>query len=111
MLGGLQENTGSDSNDYFPVIGRLPLIRNIFGGSAEDYDRTEIIIFIRPTVLQNTDVAFDVSKGYIEAASETEVIKEYIDTNSTNDIYLEGSKFEDPAKPKRERTWPRFFRR
>ena len=42
---------------------------------------------------------------------ETEVIKEYIDTNSTNDIYLEGSKFEDPAKPKRERTWPRFFRR
>ena len=111
VLGGLQENTGSDSNDYFPVIGRLPLIRNIFGGSAEDYDRTEIIIFIRPTVLQNTDVAFDVSKGYIEAASETEVIKEYIDTNSTNDIYLEGSKFEDPAKPKRERTWPRFFRR
>ena len=46
VLGGLQENTGSDSNDYFPVIGRLPLIRNIFGGSAEDYDRTEIIIFL-----------------------------------------------------------------
>jgi general secretion pathway protein D len=100
VLGGLQENTGSDSNDYFPVIGRLPLIRNIFGGSTEDYDRTEIIIFIRPTVLQNTDVAFDVSKGYIEAASETDVIQEYINTNSTNDIYLEGSKFKDAAKPK-----------
>ena len=26
VLGGLQENTGSDSSDYFPVIGRLPLI-------------------------------------------------------------------------------------
>ncbi|MBL6919991.1 MAG: hypothetical protein ISR41_05760 [Puniceicoccaceae bacterium] len=112
VLGGLQENTGSDSNDYFPVIGRLPLIRNIFGGSTEDYDRTEIIIFIRPTVLQNTDVAFDVSKGYIEAASETEVIKEYIDTNSTNDIYLEGSKFEEKeAKEPKKRTWPRFLRR
>ncbi len=112
VLGGLQENTGSDSNDYFPVIGRLPLIRNIFGGSTEDYDRTEIIIFIRPTVLQNTDVAFDVSKGYIEAASETEVIKEYIDTNSTNDIYLEGSKFEgeEPRKTKGS-TLPRFLRR
>ena len=112
VLGGLQENTGSDSNDYFPVIGRLPLIRNIFGGSTEDYDRTEIIIFIRPTVLQNTDVAFDVSKGYIEAASETEVIKEYIDTNSTNDIYLGGSKFEgeEPRKTKGS-TLPRFLRR
>ena len=111
VLGGLQENTGSDSNDYFPVIGRLPLIRNIFGGSTEDYDRTEIIIFIRPTVLQNTDVAFDVSKGYIEAASETEVIQEYIDTNSTSDIYLKGSKFEDPAKPKVDGTKPRSLRR
>ena len=111
VLGGLQENTGSDSNDYFPVIGRLPLIRNIFGGSTEDYDRTEIIIFIRPTVLQNTDVAFDVSKGYIEAASETEVIQEYIDTNSTSDIYLKGSKFEDPAKPKGDGTKPRSLRR
>jgi general secretion pathway protein D len=112
VLGGLQENTGSDSNDYFPVIGRLPLIRNIFGGSTEDYDRTEIIIFIRPTVLQNTDVAFDVSKGYIEAASETGVIKEYIDTNSTNDIYLEGSKFEEeePRETKGS-IWPRFLRR
>ena len=111
VLGGLQENTGTDSNDYFPIIGRLPLIRNILGGSAEDHKRTEIIIFIRPTVLQNTDVAFDVSKGYIEAASETEVIEEYINTNSTNDIYLEDSKFEDPDKPKGDRIWPRFFRR
>ena len=87
-------------------------IRNIFGGSTEDYDRTEIIIFIRPTVLQNTDVAFDVSKGYIEAASETGVIKEYIDTNSTNDIYLEGSKFEEeePRKTKGS-ILPRFLRR
>ena len=112
VLGGLQENTGSDSSDYFPVIGRLPLIKNIFGGSTEDYDRTEIIIFIRPTVLQNTDVAFDVSKGYIEAASETEVIKEYIDTNSTNDIYLEGSKFEgeEPRKTKGS-ILPRFLHR
>ena len=111
VLGGLQENTGSDSNDYFPVIGRLPLIRNIFGGSTEDYDRTEIIIFIRPTVLQNTDVAFDVSKDYIEAASETEVIQEYIDTNSTSDIYLKGSKFEDPAKPKGDSTRSPSLRR
>jgi hypothetical protein len=62
--------------------------------------------------LQNTDVAFDVSKGYIEAAAETSVIEEYIDTNSTNDIYLEGSKFEEeePRETKGS-IWPRFLRR
>lgn len=95
VLGGLQENKGTDSNNYFPLIGRLPLVKNIFGGSTEDYDRTEIIIFIRPTVLQDPDKADAVSSIYIEGAAETEVIKEYIETSTTGDIYLDGSKFED----------------
>ena len=101
VLGGLQENKGTDSNNYFPLIGRLPLIKNIFGGSTEDYDRTEIIIFIRPTVLQNPDKADAVSSIYIEGAAETEVIKEYIETSTTGDIYLDGSKFEE-KKPRVE---------
>lgn len=103
VLGGLQENTGSDSNDYFPIIGRLPGIRNLLGASTDDYDRTEIIIFIRPTVLQNTDVAYEVSEKYIEAAAETEVIKDYIKTNSTGDTYLKGSKFEEKEEDKVEK--------
>ena len=49
VLGGLQENTNSDSNNYFPIFGRLPIIRSILGKSTDDYERTEIIIFIRPT--------------------------------------------------------------
>lgn len=110
VLGGLQENTGADSNAYFPIIGRLPGIRNILGNSTQDYDRTEIIIFIRPTVLQNTEIASEVSKGYIEAAAETDVIKEYINTNTTSDIYLDGSKFEetpeDSKKPFIKFNWP-----
>ncbi|MGJ8651840.1 MAG: secretin N-terminal domain-containing protein [Opitutaceae bacterium] len=113
VLGGLQENKGTDSNNYFPIVGRLPLVKNIFGGSTEDYDRTEIIIFIRPTVLQNPDKADAVSSVYIEGAAETEVIKEYIETSTTSDIYLEGSKFEEPEtnssdKPFIKVNWPKL---
>lgn len=95
VLGGLQENSGGDNNSYFPIVGRLPGIRNIFGSSTEDYNRTEIIIFIRPTVLNNPDQAEFLSKDYIDKATEKEVINEYIEERSTGDTYLEGSKFEE----------------
>jgi general secretion pathway protein D len=110
VLGGLQENSGGDSKSYFPLVGRLPVIRSVFGGSTEDYSRSEIIIFIRPTVLNNPEQTGKLSREYIEKASETDVIEKYIDTNSTNDIYLEGSKFEDRSKQGRIRKWLRFLR-
>ena len=111
VLGGLQENSNSDSNNYFPIFGRLPILSSIFGKSTDDYERKEIIIFIRPTVLHRPEEAEVLAEAYIENASEKEVIKTYLDEDTTGDIYLEGSKFEDPAKPKTERTWPRFIRR
>jgi general secretion pathway protein D len=95
VLGGLQENTGTDNNNYFPLVGRIPIIKNIFGNSTEEYDRTEIIIFIRPTVLENPEKADKVSRTYIEGAAETDVINQYIETSTTSDIYLKGSKFEE----------------
>ncbi|MDQ8207417.1 secretin N-terminal domain-containing protein [Coraliomargarita sp. SDUM461003] len=114
VLGGLQENTGTDNNNYFPLVRRIPLIRNILGNTSENHDRTEIIIFIRPTVLENPDKADQVSKNYIEGASETEVIKQYIETSTTSDIYLKGSKFEEKT-PKEESSTnsskPRSLRR
>ena len=111
VLGGLQENSNSDSNNYFPIFGRLPILSSIFGKSTDDYERKEIIIFIRPTVLHRPEEAEVLAETYIENASEKEVIKTYLDEDTTGDIYLEGSKFEDTAKPKTERTWPRFIRR
>ena len=112
VLGGLQENTNTDSNNYFPIFGRLPIIRSILGASTDDYERTEIIIFIRPTVLHRPEEAEVLAEAYIENASEEEVIKTYLEEDTTGDIYLEGSKFEEKeAKDTKKRTWPRLFRR
>ena len=110
VLGGLQENTKVDSNNYMPLFGRLPLIRNILGGSTDDYERTEIIIFIRPSVLQDPEEAEALSSRYIENASEKEVIQTYLKEDSTSDLYLEGSKFEE-KQPRQRHKYPRFLRR
>ncbi|MEM1221196.1 MAG: secretin N-terminal domain-containing protein [Verrucomicrobiota bacterium] len=116
VLGGLQENRGSDSDSYFPLVGRLPILSSILGTSSNDYDRTEIIIFIRPTVMQTTEKANIVSTEQIENASEGEALKEYLKEDSTGDIYLENSKFEgqledgieEGPKPLIKINWPQL---
>ena len=110
VLGGLQENTNTDSNNYMPLLGRLPVIRSILGGTTDDFERTEVIIFIRPTVLQNPEEAENLSSQYIETASEKEVIKTYLKENSTSDLYLEGSVFEK-KEPRKRHKYPSFMRR
>lgn len=107
VLGGLQENTGTEGNSYFPLIGRLPIVKNILGGSSEDYERSEIIIFIRPTVLINPTEADRLANEYIEAIEESDTVKDYLKNNTPGDAYLEGSKFEED-KPFFRFDWPNF---
>ena len=107
VLGGLQENSETEGNSYFPLVGRLPIVKEIFGGSNNDYDRSEIIIFIRPTILTNPSEAGRLANEYIENVEETEVLKKYLENNTTGDSYLEGSKFEEDKSPFRLK-WPNF---
>ena len=44
ILAGLQQNEISDSGSYFPLIGRLPLLKNILSGTTKSYNRTELVI-------------------------------------------------------------------
>ncbi len=98
ILGGLQENSIAKSNSYFPIIGRWPLIRNLLGTDSDDFNKTEIIIFIRPKVLKNPTQAGDFATKYIEDELETSAVKEYLKTNKAGDIYMEGSRFEKEKK-------------
>ncbi|TVP76924.1 MAG: hypothetical protein EA353_11365 [Puniceicoccaceae bacterium] len=116
ILGGLQENSATDSNNYWPLLGRLPGIGSFFGGDSQDFRRTELIIFIRPTILSNPAIADAISSDYVGKARESEAIKEYLETGSTSDIYMEGSRFEKKEKPaegpsENSRPGPRSHRR
>ncbi|MGB0743649.1 MAG: secretin N-terminal domain-containing protein [Opitutales bacterium] len=102
VLGGLQENTGTEGNSYFPLIGRLPLVRNLLGGSTNDYERTEIIIFIRPTVLTDPEAAEMVSRRTVSEIQESDAVSSYLENNSTGSTYLEGSRFEENTAVKKE---------
>ena len=111
ILGGLQENKKDVSNTYFPFIGRLPIFKEFLSYESVDYTRTELIIFIRPTILKNPSEASEMSRKAIDLLEESEAVKDYLESGTTGDTYMDGSGFEDekPKEEKSEKTsLPRF---
>ena len=111
ILGGLQENKKDVSNTYFPFIGRLPFFKEFLSNESVDYTRTELIIFIRPTILKNPSEASEMSQKAIDMLEESEAVKDYLESGTTGDTYMDGSGFEDekPKEEKSEKTsLPRF---
>ena len=99
ILGGLQENKKDVSNTYFPIVGRLPVFKQLLSHESVDYTRTELIIFIRPTILKSPGAASEMSNKAIDQLEESEAVKAYLESGTTGDTYMDGSGFEDP-KPK-----------
>ena len=103
VLGGLQQNSLTDSNSYVPGFRRIPFLGGLLGTDTKEYDRTELIIFIRPKVLPNPAEAQNLSNDYIEKAEEKEAVMDYLENNSSGDLYMEGSIFEkEETKIKKE---------
>jgi general secretion pathway protein D len=111
ILGGLQENRRNESNSYFPVLGKLPVVKKVFGGDSTDYTRTELIIFVRPTMLSKPGDAQNMSREKLDAIEGGSEVDEYLDTGTTGRIYMEGSKFEEKPEPKEKPEKPRSLRR
>jgi general secretion pathway protein D len=107
ILGGLQQNSSINSNSYFPLLGSVPGLKKLFTSASDKFEKTEVIIFVRPRVLQDPTEADRVSREYLETALEKGAIKQFLETNSTSNIHLEGSKIEPMIeKRKEESTYP-----
>ena len=100
ILGGLQENRKIESNAYFPILGKLPLINKIFGGDSTEYTKTELVIFIRPTIIKTPNEANEVSEQHIDVIEGKNAVKNYLQTGSTESTYIEKSKFGKESKKK-----------
>lgn len=57
ILGGLMQDSRNNNSDEVPLLNRLPLLGNLFKYRDEASKKTELVIFLRPTVL--TDPSLD----------------------------------------------------
>ena len=61
MIGGLMQDKTDNTRRSVPGLGSLPLIGNLFSYRDDSVDKTELIIFMRPTVIDHASVSGDYS--------------------------------------------------
>ena len=61
VLGGLMAENGSDQNDQVPILGDIPWLGNLFKYKNKTHTKSNLLIFLRPTVIRNTDQSNSVS--------------------------------------------------
>ncbi|MEL6860038.1 MAG: type II secretion system secretin GspD [Pseudomonadota bacterium] len=57
VLGGLIEQSSVVSASKVPFAGDLPLVGNLFKSERKDFDRSNLMVFIRPTIIRDANDA------------------------------------------------------
>lgn len=52
VIGGLMENTQTDSESKVPVLGDIPLLGSLFKRKVKDNVKRELMIFLTPTIVK-----------------------------------------------------------
>jgi len=62
VLGGLMQDISADSDRGLPGVSDLPgVLGAAFKTTTKEYEKTELVIFIQPTIIQNPSLAGDLS--------------------------------------------------
>lgn len=82
VLGGLQTNKKSLDGSRFPYVGELPLLGWLFGKHTKENTKKELIMFIRPTLLLNTDKASADANKVLKDSRQSDEVKARIEGGS-----------------------------
>ena len=55
ILGGLIQDDVTDTNKRVPVLSSIPIAGNLFKSKTQRQTKTNLVVFIRPTVIANSD--------------------------------------------------------
>ena len=64
ILGGLMQDTISNVSNSVPAISKIPFFGNVFKAKNDNSTKTELVIFLRPTVIPNASLESDELQSY-----------------------------------------------
>ena len=73
VLGGLIQDDINISNNRVPFVGDIPLFGNLFKPRGKQQIKTNLLVFLRPTVLRTQDDAEDLSASKYNSIWEVEI--------------------------------------
>ncbi len=71
VLGGLVEERREDAKNRVPLLSNIPVLGNLFKGRDSNNDKTNLMVFIRPTIFRTTESAHqEASNRYVQLRLE-----------------------------------------
>lgn len=64
ILGGLMQDVIKKNTDKVPGLADIPAVGNVFKGRNDSNKKTELVIFLRPTVITNASLESDELQAY-----------------------------------------------
>ncbi|NDV62501.1 hypothetical protein G0Q06_08570 [Puniceicoccales bacterium CK1056] len=77
-LGGLQSLTSRETNSRMAILGKLPLLGDLFSRTQTESERTELLIFIRPTIIRNAEDADEDANRLIDGIEGHKEVRDYL---------------------------------
>lgn len=81
VLGGLMQDDVKGNTDSVPGISKVPLVGNVFKAKAKLNKKSEMVIFLRPTVITNASLESDELASYKQYLPSQQ-LENTIDTES-----------------------------
>ena len=73
VLGGLIQDDVTDTRRKVPLLGDIPVLGNLFRSTRETRTKTNLLVFIRPTVINSGEQATDVTTRKYQDIWEVEI--------------------------------------
>ncbi|MEO0551123.1 MAG: type II secretion system secretin GspD [Pseudomonadota bacterium] len=88
VIGGLIEQTDEIVNQKVPILGDIPLLGNLFKSEGTQVSRTNLMVFIKPTIVRDQDDAQAATSRNYRYIRAEELLREDSDGSSNIDGFI-----------------------
>jgi general secretion pathway protein D len=72
VLGGLMEGTEKSSTNKVPLLGSIPLVGHAFSSTSHDRERTNLVVFLRTTIVRDAAGSRALAQGTMRDLATTQ---------------------------------------
>lgn len=101
VLGGLQSLDVSENRGRMAILGKIPVVGDLFSRNSTDTTRNELLIFIRPSIIRNSNDADRDANDLIDVLEGSDKLRSYLKEGTFRDTEPQPDPDADSEAPRR----------
>ena len=89
VLGGLLQDDEQISSEKVPFLGDLPVLGNLFKSEGKSRGKTNLMVFIRPTIIRSAADARPLTQRRLEQVRRSDIALSGRETSKIDDFWVE----------------------